>query len=77
MRIKLSENAVDPKVPMRSLSLTMSQDKQECIKICLRELTTFLYEEADKNDLTDLKSIEKTVHSQTLSGVSPEISFFY
>ncbi|WP_339381022.1 hypothetical protein [Brasilonema sp. UFV-L1] len=34
-----------------------------------------LYEEADKSNLTDLESIEKTVRAQVLEHISPEITF--
>ncbi|MHC5609938.1 MAG: hypothetical protein ACYTXA_02595 [Nostoc sp.] len=34
-------------------SLTMNQEKQERIKACLEELSTLLYEEADKSKLTE------------------------
>lgn len=54
----------------------MKQDKQERLKACLEELATLLYEEADKSQLTDLEGIEKTVRSQILELVSPEIAFF-
>lgn len=54
----------------------MNQDKQERIKACVEELATLLYEEADKSKLTDLEGIEKTVRSQMLERVSPEIALF-
>jgi hypothetical protein len=54
----------------------MNQEKQERIKACLEELSTLLYEEADKSKLTDLESIEKTVRSQVLQLVGPEIALF-
>lgn len=54
----------------------MNQDKQEQIKACLKELATLLYEEADKSKLTDIEGIEKTVRSQILELVSPEIALF-
>lgn len=54
----------------------MSQDIQERIQACVRELATLLYEEADKSQLTDLESIEKKVRSQILEYVSPEIALF-
>jgi hypothetical protein len=54
----------------------MKQDKQERIKACLKELATLLYEQADKSKLTDLEGIEKTVRSQILELVSPEIALF-
>ena len=57
-------------------SLTMNQEKQERIKACLQELSTLLYEESDKSKLTDLEGIEKTVRSQVLELVSPEIALF-
>ncbi|MDM9580466.1 hypothetical protein [Nostoc sp. GT001] len=37
----------------------MSQDKQERIKACLKELAILLYEEVNKSKLTDLEGIEK------------------
>lgn len=54
----------------------MSQKKQERIQACLKELATLLYEEADKSKLTDLEGIEKTVRSQILEHVGPEIALF-
>ncbi|AUB43152.1 hypothetical protein COO91_09323 (plasmid) [Nostoc flagelliforme CCNUN1] len=54
----------------------MSQEKQERIKACLQELATLLYSEADKSQLIDLEGIEKTVRSQILELVSPEIALF-
>jgi hypothetical protein len=53
----------------------MNQDKKERLKACLEELAT-LYEEADKSQITDLEGIEKTVRSQILEVVSPEIALF-
>jgi hypothetical protein len=55
---------------------TMNQGKQERLKACLEELATLLYEEADKSKLTNLEGIEKTVRSQILELVSPEIALF-
>jgi hypothetical protein len=55
---------------------TMNQDKQERLQACLEELATLLYEEADPGKLTDLEGIEKTVRSQILELVSPEIALF-
>jgi hypothetical protein len=54
----------------------MNQDKQKRIKACLQELSELLYEEADKSQLKDLEGIEKTVRSQVLKYVSPEIALF-
>ena len=54
----------------------MTPDKQERIKACLRELATLLYSEADQSKLTDLEGIEKTVRSQILEHVGPEIALF-
>ncbi len=54
----------------------MSQEKQERIKACLQELATLLYSEADKSQLIDLEGIEKTVRTQVLELVSPEIALF-
>ncbi len=54
----------------------MNSEKQEQLKACLKELATLLYEEAEKSELTDLESIEKTVRNQVLSYVSPEIALF-
>ena len=55
----------------------MNQDKEERLKACLEELATLLYEEAEKSQITDLEGIEKTVRSQILELVSPEIPLFY
>jgi hypothetical protein len=60
----------------KCVSPTMTPDKQERIKACLRELATLLYSEADKSKLTDLEGIEKTVRSQILEHVGPEIALF-
>jgi hypothetical protein len=54
----------------------MNQDKLERLNACLKEVAEILYEEADKTNLTDLESIEKTVRSQVLKYVSPEIALF-
>jgi hypothetical protein len=54
----------------------MNQERQERLKTCLQELATLLYEEADPSKLTDLEGIEKTVRSQILELVSPEIALF-
>jgi hypothetical protein len=54
----------------------MNSDKQERLKACLKELATLLYEEADKSQLTNLEGIEKTVRTQVLEYVSPEIALF-
>jgi hypothetical protein len=54
----------------------MNEDKQERLKACLKELATLLYQEADKSQLTNLEGIEKTVRSQILEYVSPEIALF-
>ena len=54
----------------------MNPEKQARIDACLRELATLLYEQTDKSTLTDLESIEKTVRTQMLERVSPEIALF-
>ncbi len=54
----------------------MNQEKQERLKACLKELSALLYEEADKTQLTNLEGIEKTVRSQILEYVSPEVALF-
>jgi hypothetical protein len=54
----------------------MNQERQERLKACLQELAALLYEEADPSKLSDLESIEKTVRSQILEHVSPEIALF-
>jgi hypothetical protein len=54
----------------------MTTDKQERIEACIQELAVLLYEEADKSQLQDLESIEKTVRQQILERVSPEIAIF-
>ncbi len=54
----------------------MTPEKQELCQACLQELATLLYEEADKNQIKDLESIEKTVRQQILERVSPKIALF-
>ena len=54
----------------------MTPDKQERIEACIQELATLLYEQADKSQLLNLESIEKTVRRQMLEYVSPNIALF-
>ena len=54
----------------------MTPEKQARLKACLTELATLLYEQTDKSKLTNLENIEKTVRTQMLSQVSPEIALF-
>jgi len=54
----------------------MIPEKQARLEACLQELATLLYEQTDKSTLTDLESIEKTVRTQMLEKVSPEIALF-
>ncbi len=56
--------------------VTMNEAQQERLKVCLKELATLLYEEVDKSQLKSLENIEKTVRSQMLEYVSPEIALF-
>lgn len=54
----------------------MTPEKQERLKTCLQELAAKLYEETNKSGLSDLESIEKTVRTQMLEYVSPQIALF-
>lgn len=54
----------------------MTPEKQERLQACLRELATLLYEQTNPRELTDLESIEKTVRTQMLEHVSPQIALF-
>ena len=54
----------------------MTPEKQARLQGCLKEVATLLYEQTDKSTLTDLESIEKTVRTQMLERVSPEIALF-
>ena len=54
----------------------MTPEKQARLQACLTELATLLYEQTDKSKLTDLENIEKTVRTQMLEQVSPEIALF-
>ena len=54
----------------------MTPEKQARLQACLTELATLLYEQTDKSKLTNLENIEKTVRTQMLSQVSPEIALF-
>jgi hypothetical protein len=50
----------------------MNQDKKERLKARLAELARL----RDKSQIRDLEAIEKTVRSQILELVSPEIALF-
>lgn len=54
----------------------MTPSKQARLQACLQELATILYEETNPADLTNLESIEKTVRTQMLEQVSPQIALF-
>jgi hypothetical protein len=54
----------------------MTPEQQKRLQACLQELATILYEQTDKSQLTDLESIEKTVRTQMLEQVSPQIALF-
>ena len=54
----------------------MTPEKQARLQACLTELATLLYEQTDKSELTNLENIEKTVRTQMLEQVSPEIALF-
>lgn len=54
----------------------MNPEKQARLQACLTELASLLYEQTDKSKLIDLENIEKTVRTQMLEQVSPEIAFF-
>ena len=55
---------------------TMTPEKQERLRACLQELAALLYEETNPRELSDLESIEKTVRTQMLEHVSPQIALF-
>jgi hypothetical protein len=55
---------------------TMTPEKQERLKACLQELAAELYEETNQSELSDLESLEKTVRTQMLEYVSPQIALF-
>jgi len=54
----------------------MTPEKQARLQACLQELAGMLYEETNLAELSNLESIEKTVRSQMLKHVSPEIAIF-
>lgn len=54
----------------------MVPEKEERLQACLQELAALLYEEANKSELTNLESIEKSVRTQMLKHVSPQIALF-
>ena len=54
----------------------MTPSKQARLQACLQELAAILYEETNPADLTNLESIEKTVRTQMLEQVSPQIALF-
>ena len=54
----------------------MTPERQARLQACLQELAAILYEETNAAELTNLESIEKTVRSQMLEHVSPQIALF-
>ncbi len=54
----------------------MTPEKQARLQVCLQEVASILYEETNSAELTNLESIEKTVRSQMLEYVSPQIALF-
>lgn len=54
----------------------MIPEKQARLQECLQEVASILYEETKSAELTNLESLEKTVRSQMLEYVSPQIALF-
>lgn len=54
----------------------MNPEKAEALKEHARAIAALLYEEADKEQLTTLAGIEKTVRDQLLEHVTPHIGVF-
>lgn len=54
----------------------MTPEKQKRLQACRQELSAIIYEEANPGELTDLETIEKTVRTQILEHISPQIALF-
>jgi hypothetical protein len=54
----------------------MNPEKASAIKAYAEAIAALLYEEADKEQLTTLAGIEKTVRDQVLEHVTPHIGIF-
>lgn len=57
-------------------AITMTPEKAQRLQACVQEIAAILYEETGTSELTDLENIEKTVRTQMLEHVSPQIALF-
>ena len=56
--------------------MNMTPEQQQRLRVCLQELASLLYEQTNPEELTNLESLEKTVRTQMLEQVSPQIALF-
>lgn len=54
----------------------MTPEETQRLKAAITEIASILYKNTSPEALENLEGIEKTVRSQMLSSVSPQIAFF-
>lgn len=54
----------------------MTSEEKERLQAAVKEIAAILYKNTSPSELKTLEGIEKTVRSQMLEHVSPEIAFF-
>ena len=54
----------------------MTPEEKERLQAAVKEIAAILYKKTSPSELETLEGIEKTVRSQMLEQVSPEIAFF-
>lgn len=54
----------------------MTPEEKERLQAAVKEIAAILYKNTSPSELETLEGIEKTVRSQMLEHVSPEIAFF-
>lgn len=54
----------------------MTSEEKERLQAAVKEIAAILYKNTSPSELETLEGIEKTVRSQMLEHVSPEIAFF-
>jgi len=54
----------------------MTPEEKERLQAAVKEIAAILYKNTPPSELETLEGIEKTVRSQMLAHVSPQIAFF-
>jgi hypothetical protein len=54
----------------------MTPEEKERLQVAVKEIAAILYKNTSPSEYETLEGIEKTVRSQMLEYVSPEIAFF-